>query len=107
MSRADVLPSPNFVLRSLAIDVSRRKTFELIFVSGQPNRSMHSLDSAAVACPATPRPNAINTAVKANASCARKQNLDVIVRLNKNRFSDDTFQNGPSINSTPVPFTFG
>ena len=43
MSRADVLPNPYLRLRSLSIDVSRLNTFELIFVSGQPSRSMHSL----------------------------------------------------------------
>src|SRR6185369_39447 len=42
MSRALVLPKPNCLLRSFAIDVSARKTFELIFVSGQPSRSMHA-----------------------------------------------------------------
>src|SRR5215213_1217550 len=42
MSRALVLPNPNCLLRSFAIDVSARNTLELIFVSGHPSRSMHS-----------------------------------------------------------------
>ena len=43
MSRAVVLPRPYSLLRSRAIDVSRRKTFELSRVSWQPSASMHSL----------------------------------------------------------------
>ena len=42
MSLAVVLPRPYFELRSLSIDVSPRKTFELIRVSGQPKFFMYS-----------------------------------------------------------------
>src|SRR5438128_4131792 len=40
ISFAVVDPRPNFWLRSGKIDVSRRKTFECIFVFGRPSASM-------------------------------------------------------------------